>query len=188
MQQNWRKLEDIINLRNRIHNRLLQPFAHYSALMLISGIYVFDNMFAVYDILVIMKGRGRLFYGAGSHKYNNSISCIKNTDFDGENNDDCDNCDIEDDLQVLITEMYQHLKIHFQQECAPLYLEENTRVSILSLEQNGTFLLAATPSMKQGKSSIVFRLWDSSTVLGFTAREIQIIDSERQITQDGKFR
>ena len=50
------------------------------------------------------------------------------------------------------------------------------------------FLLAVTPNMKQGRGSLVFRIWDSSNVMGFTAKEIQIVDSERQIMQDGKFR
>lgn len=76
-----------------------------------------------------------------------------------------------------------------QRECAPLYLEENTVVALISDEQVGSFLLAITPSAKQGKGCcLTFKLWDSASILGFTPKEIQIQDAERSIIQDGKFR
>ena len=78
--------------------------------------------------------------------------------------------------------------IPFQQECVPLYLEENTRVSVLNLDQSGSYLLAVTPNVKQGKNYVVFKLWDLSSVLGFTAKEIQLVGNGRQIIQDGKLR
>eukprot|EP00795_Rhopilema_esculentum_P011917 gene11917-2483_t len=73
--------------------------------------------------------------------------------------------------------------------CAPLYLDENSKVAIISCDQVGSYLLSATLDLKQGgKCCLAFKAWDSASVLGFTPIEIHIDGGERTVTQDGKFR
>ena len=76
------------------------------------------------------------------------------------------------------------VEVHsLKKECAPLYLEENTSVDILSVETYGALLLAVTPVITS--SCLDIRLWDISSPLGFTPREVHIkIESKK----DTKFR
>jgi len=95
----------------------------------------------------------------------------------------------EDEIAMAFEYLDRKSEVHsLKQECVPLYLEENTKVSVINLDQSGSFLLAVTPNVKPSKSYAVFKIWDLSNVLGFTPKEIQLFGNGRQIIQDGKLR
>eukprot|EP00794_Sanderia_malayensis_P005596 gene5595-6285_t len=92
--------------------------------------------------------------------------------------------------------MYDDKKIEvhlLKHECAPLYLEENSSVALVNSAHIGHYLIAVTATVKQNKghTSLVFRTWDLTSVLGFTPKEIHAeIDDHTSGAnhQDGKSR
>lgn len=85
--------------------------------------------------------------------------------------------------------MYKDKKVEvhsLKTDCAPLYLEEDTSVELITNESFGKLLVAFTPKINSNK--IEFFVWDVSSIHGFIPKDVSLKTTEKKDSFGGKLK